>query len=79
MLSHEPKIVFMKIIVIAGNAYSVKEELKALGAHWSPDAKAWMISEDKADEAREIVANRKPPKARTPDYIRGGGYRRTLK
>lgn len=41
---------------ITGNTYPVKDSLKALGARWNPDQKAWMIADDKADEARKIVA-----------------------
>lgn len=44
------------MIPITGNTYPVKESLKALGARWNPDAKAWMVAAEKADEARRIVA-----------------------
>lgn len=40
---------------ITGNTYPVKDALKALGAKWNPDQKAWMIDASKADEARKIV------------------------
>jgi hypothetical protein len=43
-------------VAITGNTYPVKEALKALGARWNGDSKAWMISADKADQARKIVA-----------------------
>ena len=45
----------MTTIAITGNTYPVKDQLKALGARWNPDAKAWMISEEKADQARALV------------------------
>lgn len=43
-------------IAITGNTYPVKEQLKALGARWNGDAKAWMVTADKAEEAQRIVA-----------------------
>ena len=41
---------------ITGNTYPVKDSLKALGARWNSDQKAWMIDDEKADQARKIVA-----------------------
>lgn len=45
-----------KTVAITGNTYPVKEQLKALGARWNGDLKAWMISGEKATEAQKIVA-----------------------
>jgi len=45
----------MSVVAITGNTYPVKDQLKALGARWNPDAKAWMVSEDKAEQARALV------------------------
>lgn len=65
---------------ITGNTYPVKDELKALGARWNADKKAWMIDESKAGRAREIVASapRKAPAgavaARGSNYDRFNGY-----
>lgn len=42
-------------VAITGNTYPVKDALKALGARWNADQKAWMVSADKADAARKIV------------------------
>jgi hypothetical protein len=42
------------MVAIAGNTYPVKEQLKALGAKWNPDAKSWMIDESKIKEAKKI-------------------------
>ena len=44
------------LIQITGNTYPVKDQLKELGARWNGDDKCWMISADKVDEARAIVA-----------------------
>jgi hypothetical protein len=41
---------------ISGNTFPVKDQLKALGARWNPDQKAWMVADEKADEARRIVS-----------------------
>ncbi len=46
----------MKTVSITGNTYPVKDQLKDLGAKWSKAQGVWVIGEDKADEARAIVA-----------------------
>lgn len=43
-------------IAITGNTYPVKDALKALGARWNADQKAWMVSAEKAEAAHKIVA-----------------------
>ena len=43
------------MIAITGNTYPVKDQLKAMGARWNPDQKAWMVPEAKAEEARKLV------------------------
>ncbi len=50
---------------IDGNTYPVREQIKALGGKWDPTAKAWSVPDDKADEARRIVANA-PKEERKP-------------
>lgn len=52
-------------IAVTGNTYPVKEQLKALGARWNADAKAWMVTADKAEEAQRIVASAGPKKPYT--------------
>lgn len=42
--------------LITGNTYPVKDQLKSLGARWNADEKGWMISDEKAEQARKIVA-----------------------
>lgn len=39
---------------IVGNTYAVREKIKALGAHWDGQRKAWWTA--KADEAAQLVA-----------------------
>lgn len=41
---------------ISGNTYPVKDQLKALGGRWNPNQKAWMVPDEKADQAKAIVA-----------------------
>lgn len=38
---------------LLGNTYPVRDQIRALGAHWDPDRKAWWTA--KADEARQLV------------------------
>ena len=42
---------------ITGNTFPVKDQLKALGGRWNAEAKAWMVPDAKADEARRLVAS----------------------
>lgn len=51
------------LIAISGNTYPVKEQLKALGARWNGDLKAWMVTPDKAEQAKAIVASAGPKKS----------------
>lgn len=60
---------------ISGNTYPVKDALKALGARWNPDRKVWMIADDKADQANQIVATAGPKKPYSPS--RGSYSRRS--
>lgn len=41
---------------ITGNTYPVKEELRGLGGKWDGEKKAWMVPDDRAEEARALVA-----------------------
>lgn len=43
------------MVAITGNTYPVKDALKSLGGRWNAEQKAWMVTEDKADEARRLV------------------------
>ncbi|CAB4144481.1 hypothetical protein UFOVP466_43 [uncultured Caudovirales phage] len=63
-----------QLVAVSGNTYPVKDRIKALGARWDGDAKAWMVPADKADEAAAIVAGAGPKTARTDT---AGAYRPT--
>ena len=41
--------------LITGNTYPVKEQLRAFGGRWDATAKAWIVPDHKADEARRLV------------------------
>lgn len=45
---------------ITGNTYPVKEQIKALGGRWNRDAQGWDVPDNRADEARALVANAGP-------------------
>lgn len=42
-------------VVITGNTYPVKEQLKELGGRWDPDLKGWSVPKASADYAYELV------------------------
>lgn len=53
---------------ITGNTYHVKEQIKALGGRWNRNAQGWDVPDDRADEARALVAaagSRAPRSRRT--------------
>ena len=62
------------LVAVTGNTYPVKEQLKALGARWNGDLKAWMVQPDKAEQAKVIVAGAGPKKA-FAGSSRSNGYR----
>ena len=66
----------MNTVAISGNTYPVKEALKALGARWNADGKAWMVPADKADEARALVAGA-PARGNGPVVRNGVMYARS--
>jgi hypothetical protein len=51
----------MGTVLITGNTFPVKDQLRAMGGKWDADAKGWRVPADKADEARALVAG--PPKS----------------
>lgn len=58
----------MNTIAITGNTYPVKEKLKAIGAKWNADIKAWMVAPEKQDEAKKIVESVGPIKPRATGF-----------
>ena len=51
------------MVNITGNTYPVKEQLKALGAKWNQDCKAWQIDSAKLGQAEAIVRGQTPAQA----------------
>lgn len=42
-------------VLITGNTFPVKDQLKALGGRWDAESKGWRVPADKAVEAQEIA------------------------
>lgn len=61
-------------VLITGNTYLVKDQLRALGGKWNPASRGWRVPADKAEQAKALVAGAPakqgwhyksgPPKAR---------------
>jgi len=66
------------VVAISGNTYPVKDQLRALGGRWNPDARAWMVPAAKADAARALVAGAPGKAPRSTGYRsrRISNYRR---
>jgi len=45
------------LVALSGNTYPVKEALKALGAQWDKEQRAWLIAASKAAHAQALIAN----------------------
>lgn len=43
-------------MLITGNTYAVKTELRAMGGTWDSRAQGWNVPADRAEEARALVA-----------------------
>ena len=63
----------MTTVAITGNTYPVKDQIKALGARWNADSKAWMVPADKADAARRLVSG--APSSPRRNFGAVGSYR----
>lgn len=53
-------------VLVTGNTFPVKEQIKALGGRWDAANKGWRVPADKADRAKAIVASGPQP---TPRHI----------
>lgn len=53
-----------RMVVVGGNTFPVKEELKALGARWDKAGGVWLVPENCAEEARNLVKNAGPARRR---------------
>lgn len=65
---------------ITGNTFPVKDQLKALGGRWDATAKAWNVPEERAEEARALVAGAGPQAPRrAPQAAPRRGYARAVR
>jgi len=66
----------METVLITGNTYPVKDEIKKLGGRWDAEARGWQVPAAEAEAARDLVrgagSTRRP--ARRPRY--GSTYTR---
>ena len=44
-----------KMILVTGNTFPIKDQLKALGGKWDAAEKVWRIPESKVEEAKNLV------------------------
>jgi len=44
-----------RLILVKGNAYPFKDELKSLGGKWNPDQKAWSFQKSMKDELDQFI------------------------
>ena len=70
-------------VLVTGNTYPVKDQIKALGGRWDANEKGWRVAAAKAGEARQLVegAPKSAPRAssgrgRNWDAGRFNGYGR---
>lgn len=47
-------------VLVTGNTYPVKEQIKALGGTWNKAGQGWLVPEINADAAKALVANAGP-------------------
>ena len=63
--------------LITGNTYPVRVELRGLGGVWNKAMQGWDVPEDKAEEARAIVAAAPVTERRSSSrFGRRSGYTR---
>ena len=44
-------------VLIQGDTFRVKEDLKALGGRWDGDLRGWWVPKEHASDARNLVEN----------------------
>jgi hypothetical protein len=53
-------------ILVQGNTYPCRDQLKAMGARWDATAKGWRVPAERAAEAKEIVEAAEQAEERKP-------------
>jgi hypothetical protein len=69
----------VKTVLIVGNTYPVKDQIKALGGRWNAQARGWDVPETTAEAARKLVipavaGTTKPTSTRVVRTFRPCGY-----
>ena len=64
----------MNTVLITGNTYPVKEQIKALGGRWNGAAKGWDVPAEQAEAARALVAGAGPGTRRAGGRGYGSRY-----
>ena len=49
-------MVAIKMVLVVGNTYPVKDELKKLGGAWDARNRGWLVPEQHSAEAHQIVS-----------------------
>lgn len=62
-------------VLIVGNTFPVKEQLKALGGRWDPTANGWRVPADKAEEAQALVASAPVARHQSTPLVSQGSLR----
>ena len=57
-------------VLIVGNTYPVKDQLKTLGGRWDAGARGWRVPEERATEAQALVAAHPAAAAAAPSARR---------
>lgn len=73
-----PYMTTQSTVAITGNTYPVKDQIKALGGRWNAASKAWLVPADKADAARQLVANAKSSNYAPRHHVGAVGSYRTI-
>lgn len=50
-------------VFLTGETYPVREQLKALGARWDPQQRAWSLPKDRLPEAQALLTAGSPQKS----------------
>lgn len=63
-------------VLITGNTYPVKDQIKALGGRWDAVAKGWRVPAAKAAHAQALVSHAPKGYVRTAEDVRSDRSRR---
>jgi len=52
------------MILVTGNTYKYRAQLRAMGGEWDAEHKGWLMPDDQAEAARGLVAGRSQGRGR---------------